>query len=118
MRSCIGERGWIAQNSNPSSADLSSPIQERSRTAIKKRGRRRPRLKGFVREALGRFFLGLEKALEMAHAGGMAQLSQCLCLNLADTLARDIVHFADFSFQHIGILSLEFHVDKLSRPLL
>ncbi len=22
------------------------------------------------------------------------------------------------SFQHIGILSLEFHVDKLSRPLL
>ncbi len=23
-----------------------------------------------------------------------------------------------YSFQHIGILSLEFHVDKLSRPLL
>ncbi len=25
---------------------------------------------------------------------------------------------ADNPFQHIGILSLEFHVDKLSRPLL
>ncbi len=26
--------------------------------------------------------------------------------------------FAADAFQHIGILSLEFHVDKLSRPLL
>ncbi len=26
--------------------------------------------------------------------------------------------FVTLSFQHIGILSLEFHVDKLSRPLL
>ncbi len=26
--------------------------------------------------------------------------------------------FAETPFQHIGILSLEFHVDKLSRPLL
>ncbi len=27
-------------------------------------------------------------------------------------------HVGDPAFQHIGILSLEFHVDKLSRPLL
>ncbi len=27
-------------------------------------------------------------------------------------------HISDIAFQHIGILSLEFHVDKLSRPLL
>ncbi len=28
------------------------------------------------------------------------------------------VYAASLAFQHIGILSLEFHVDKLSRPLL
>ncbi len=41
-------------------------------------------------------------------------LSDALALRLLDIKATH-VHFA---FQHIGILSLEFHVDKLSRPLL
>ncbi len=40
----------------------------------------------------------------------------------ADVLTVDLFGYEilidSFSFQHIGILSLEFHVDKLSRPLL
>ncbi len=37
---------------------------------------------------------------------------------LADFVAAAFVRLGASSFQHIGILSLEFHVDKLSRPLL
>ncbi len=38
---------------------------------------------------------------------------------LVDIKAHDLRGWtSDKPFQHIGILSLEFHVDKLSRPLL
>ncbi len=56
------------------------------------------------------------KIVAMAKEGTTHQADGVLDVDVSFFLDPDL--FAREPFQHIGILSLEFHVDKLSRPLL
>src|SRR5215468_8989500 len=49
----------------------------------------------FLRPLCGGFFFGVEEALKMSDACGMAQLTECFGLDLANTFPRDVVHLAN-----------------------
>ncbi len=49
-----------------------------------------------VKTGACRIYFSLEKSLQLADSRRVAHLAQGFCLNLADTLARDVKLFADF----------------------
>src|SRR6202040_2117103 len=89
--------GW---NSASNASRKRSRCGLRSRPRAKARTRRQRaslrRGEGSHSATSGGFFLGVEESLQVADARGMAQLAQGLGFDLADALASDVVHLADF----------------------
>src|SRR5262249_30989447 len=64
------------------------------------------------------FFLGIEESLQVTDAGGVAKLAQGFGFDLADALARDVIHFADLlQSTLVTIHEAEAHFQNLALAL-